>query len=66
MWERKRNENLGDPRVYPACFLSFHPIEEPIPHGTKKVITDATDPVIEFTRSVHEPPHLIAGKDLLV
>ena len=61
LWEQ-RNESLEDPRVYSACYFSFRETEQLHPYGPKSVVTDATDPVIEFTRSFFDPPHLVAGR----
>lgn len=61
LWDR-RNDDIGDPGRYPACFFSFMPLSGLHPHPTRGIITDATDPLIEFTRAFYTRPSLIAGR----
>ena len=44
-------------------YLSFRPIEELHPYGSPAVrISDATDPLIQFTRAYYRKPYLVAGR----
>lgn len=59
LWGR---EKPGDPKEYPACFLSALPSEKLHPYGNPPVIGPATDPLLEFTRSYYTAPFLVAGR----
>lgn len=58
----ERSNDLSDAGLNPACYFCLGTSDELHPYGPKRLISDATDPVIEFTRSVHDPPDLIAGR----
>jgi hypothetical protein len=54
---------LADPRSHPLCYISLVPRERLSPdRGTPPCVNYVQNPLIQFIRSYHVSPYLVAGR----